>query len=369
MMEKFSPIFEGVNDPRKSNATRHELQEMLMIGLLCVLCGGEGCCDMALFGRSKERFLRRFMTLAHGIPSHDAFSDLFNALDPANFQQAMLRLAEGFARELGGVIAIDGKCLRRSFDRASGTSPLHLVQAFATQARLVLGQIAVDEKSNEISAMPALLELLDLDGRIVTADAMHTQRGTAGAIRAQGGDYVLALKGNQGTLHEDVKLFLDDPGCEESLLTFQSVDDGHGRIETRAAAISTDIGWLQERHSWPGLKAIGKVTAMREIDARQTARTRYYLLSLPLEPERFLHVTRAHWAIENELHWVLDVTMNEDQARNRAENGPENLAILRRMALNLARTEPTKGSMRGKLKRAAWQDEFMLDLIQAAIPA
>lgn len=166
-----------------------------------------------------------------------------------------------------------------------------------------------------------------------------------------------------------MKLFLDDPGCEESLLTFQSVDGGHGRIETRTAAISTDIGWLQERHSWPGLKAIGKVTAMREIDARQTARTRYYLLSLPLEPERFLHVTRAHWAIENALHWVLDVTMNEDQARNRTENGPENLAILRRMALNLARTEPTKGSMRGKLKRAAWQDEFMLDLIQAAIPA
>jgi hypothetical protein len=201
MMEEFYHIFEGVNDPRKSNATRHDLQEMLMIGLLCVLCGGEGCCDMALFGRSKERFLRRFMTHEHGIPSHDAFSDLFNALDPKNFQQAMLRLAEGFARELGGVIAIEpapaqagGKCLRRSFDRASGVSPLHLVQAFATQARLVLGQIAVDETSNEISAMPALLELLDLDGRIVTADAMHTQRGTAGAIRAQGGDYVLALK-------------------------------------------------------------------------------------------------------------------------------------------------------------------------------
>ena len=368
-MEEFYPIFESVNDPRKSNATRHDLQEMLMIGLLCVLCGGEGCCDMALFGRSKEAFLRRFMTLEHGIPSHDAFSDLFNALDPENFQQAMLRLTEGFARELGGVIAIDGKCLRRSFDRTSGASPLHLVQAFAAEARLVLGQIAVDEKSNEISAMPALLELLDLDGRIVTADAMHTQRGTAGAICAQGGDYVLALKGNQGTLHEDVKLFLDDPGCGENLLTFQSVDDGHGRIETRAAAISTDIGWLQERHSWPGLKAIGKVTAIREIDGRQTARTRYYLLSLPLEPERFLHVTRAHWAIENGLHWVLDVTMNEDQARNRTENGPENLAILRRIALNLARAENTKGSMRAKLKRAAWQDEFMLDLIQAAIPA
>jgi predicted transposase YbfD/YdcC len=370
-MEEFSHLFEGVSDPRRSNATRHDLHEMLMIALLSVLCGGEGCHDMSLFGRSKERFLRRFMALEHGIPSHDAFSDLFNALDPKSFQQVMQRLLGDFARNLAGdcdpVIAIDGKALRRSFDRASGKSPLHLVQAFAAEARLVLGQIAVDEKSTEITALPELLALLDVKGRIITADAMHTQRATAEAVCARGGDYVLALKGNQGTLFEDVRLYLNDLALMVNCQSFQSVDAGHGRIETRTALISTDIDWLQERHNWPGLSAIGKVTATRETGGKQTRQSRYFLLSRPLTPERFLEVTRSHWRIENSLHWVLDVTMNEDQARNRTGNGAENLALLRRMALNLARTEPAKGSMRGKIKKAGWSDDFMPDMIRAAL--
>jgi len=177
----------------------------------------------------------------------------------------------------------------------------------------------------------------------------------------------LALKGNQATLFQDAKLYLDDLDAAENCRSFQSVDADHGRIETRSAMISDDIGWLQERHNWPGLSAIGKVTATREVGGKQTSHTRYFLLSAALEPGRFLAVTREHWRIENSLHWVLDVTMNEDQARNRIGNGAENLALLRRMALNLARTEPTKGSMRGKIKKAGWSDEFMLDLIRAAI--
>jgi len=366
-MKEFSQLFEGVSDPRRSNATRHDLHEMLMIALLCVLCGGEGCHDMSLFGHSKERFLRRFMLLAHGIPSHDAFSDLFNALDPKSFQPVMLRLLGDFARNLTGVIAIDGKALRRSFDKASGKSPLHLVHAFAVEARLVLGQVAVDQKSNEITAIPELLTLLDVKDRIITADAMHTQRATSEAVCARGGDYILALKGNQGTLFEDAKLYLDDPALTANCQSFQSVDADHGRIETRTAVISDDIDWLQERHDWPGLSAIGKVTYMRETDGRQTCQTRYFLLSRPLEPARFLEVTRSHWRIENSLHWVLDVTMNEDQARNRTGNGAQNLALLRRMALNLARTEPTKGSMRGKIKKAGWSDDFMLNMVRAAV--
>ncbi len=366
MVEDFSHIFEGVEDPRRSNATRHDLHEMLMIALLCTLCGGEGCCDMALFGRAKEPFLRKFMVLEHGIPSHDAFSDLFNALDPDNFQQVMVRLVDKFAGELDGVVAIDGKSLRRSFCRASGKSPLHLVQAFCSQASMVLGQIAVDEKSNEITAMPKLLELLDIEGRIVTADAMHTQRATAKAICEKGGDYVLALKGNQGALYEDVKLYLDDPHVQENLDVFQDVDAGHGRVETRIASIGGDIAWLQECHQWPALAAIGKVTATRQGGVKQSTETRYYLLSHPLPANQFLAASRAHWSIENCLHWVLDVTMNEDAMRNRTGNGPQNLAILRRIALNLARSEPSKGSMRGKLKKAGWNDEFILDLIRAA---
>jgi predicted transposase YbfD/YdcC len=198
-MEGFSQLFEGVSDPRRSNATRHDLHEMLMISLLSVLCGGEGCHDMSLFGRSKERFLRGYLALKHGIPSHNAFCELFNALDPKSFQKVMARLLGDFACNLEGVIALDGKALRRSFCRTSGKSPLPLVQAFAAEARLVLGQVEVDQKSNEITALPELLALLDVRGRIITADAMHTQRATAEAVCARGGDYVLALKGNQGS--------------------------------------------------------------------------------------------------------------------------------------------------------------------------
>ena len=365
-MEEFSHIFEGVEDPRKSNATRHDLHEMLMIGLLSTMCGGEGCCDMALFGRTKREFLESFMTLKHGIPSHDAFSDLFNALDPLKLQTVLMRLVEGFADQLGDVVAVDGKALRRSYDRAKKKSALHLVQAFATHSRLVLGQVAVDAKSNEITALPALLEMLSIKGRIVTADAMHTQKATAQAVTQAGGDYVLALKGNQRELHKDVSLFLDDPDHAQMCDAFQSVDGDHGRIETRRALICHDVDWLKARHDWPGLKAIGKIIATREKDGKTTTQTRYYLLSTPLSAERFLAVARAHWAIENSLHWVLDVTMNEDRMRNRKEKGPENLAIMRRVALNLARAEKSKGSMRGKLKKAGWHNPFMLDLIRAA---
>ena len=351
-MEEFHHIFEGVEDPRQSNATRHDLHEMLMIGLLSTMCGGEGCSDMALFGRTKRTFLDSFMTLKHGIPSHDAFSDLFNALAPLKLHTVLMRLVEGFADRLGEVIAVDGKTLRRSYDRARQQSALHLVQAFATHSRLVLGQVAVGAKSNEITALPALLEMLSLKGRIVTADAMHTQKATARA----GGDDVLALKGNQGALHEDVSLFLDAPDHAEMCDPFQSVAGAHGRIETRRALICHDLAWLNARHDWPGLKAIGKVIATREKAGKITTQSRYYLLSTSLSAERFLAVTRAHWAIENSLHWVLDVTMNEDRARNRKEKGPENLAIIRRVALNLARAEKSKGSMRGKLKKTGWHN-------------
>jgi predicted transposase YbfD/YdcC len=366
-MEGFSQLFEGVSDPRRSNATRHDLHEMLMISLLSVLCVGEGCHDMSLFGRSKERFLRGFMALKHGIPSHNAFCELFNALDPKSFQKVMARLLGDFSCNLEGVIALDGKALRRSFCRASGKSPLQLVQAFAAEARLVLGQVAVDQKSNEITALPELLALLDVRGRIITADAMHTQRATAEAVCARGCDYVLALKGNQGSLFEDVRLYLNDTEVAGNCKSFQSVDAGHGRIETRTAVISADICWLHERHDWPGLRAIGKVIATRETGGKQTTQTRYFLLSTTLKPERFLEVTRNHWVIEISLHWVLNVTLNEDQARNRTGNGAENFALLRRMALNLARTESTKGSMRGKIKKAGWSDDFTLDMIRAAV--
>ena len=328
-MEEFHHIFAGVEDPRKSNATRHDLHEMLMIGLLSTMCGGEGCSDMALFGHTKRAFLDSFMTLKHGIPSHDAFSDLFNALDPLKLQTVLMRLVEGFADQLGEVIAVDGKTPQRSYDRAKQQSALHLVQAFAAHSRLVLGQVAVEAKSNESTALPALLEMLSLKGRIVTADAMHTQKATARAVTQAGGDYVLALKGNQSAFFEDVSLFLDAPDRAGICDVFQRVDDGHGPIETRRALICHDLAWLDARYDWPGLKAIGKVMATREKAGKTTTQSCYYLLSTPLSAERFLAVARVHWAIENSLHWVLDVTMNEDRARNRKEKGLENLAMMR----------------------------------------
>ena len=361
-MEGFAAVFAALDDPRTGNAKRHLLLEILMIALCTVLSGGESCADMALFGRAKERFLRQFLTLPHGIPSHDTFSRVFRLLEPSQFRACFTAFMQRFAATCRGVVAIDGKTLRRSFDAASGASPLHLVSAWACEQRLVLGQLAVDGKSNEITAVPELLEMLALEGSIVTVDALNCQRAIAERVIGQGADYVLALKGNQGTLFDDVRLFLDDP--RTPLAGAGATDGGHGRIEHRQAGLTGDIAWLQAQHAWPGLRAIGKITARREIvGGKTTLETRYYLLSTVLSPERFNQVVRRHWDIENGLHWVLDVVLNEDRARNRKDHGPENLALLRRLALNLAQLEPSKGSTRGKLKRAGWDDAFLAQLL------
>lgn len=228
----------------------------------------------------------------------------------------------------------------------------------------MLGQLAVGAKSNEIVAVPKLLELLSLRGTIVTADALNCQRQIARQVTEQGGDYALALKGNQPALFDDVRRFLDDP--ETPRVSAGATDAGHGRIETRTASLTSDIAWLQESHAWPGLQAIGKVEASREIDGRTSTQTRYDLLSQAFDPARFNDIVRSHWGIENSLHWVRDVTMDEDRARNRKDPGPENLALLRKLALTLAKREPSKGSMRGKLNRAGWDTSFLADLLANA---
>ena len=360
-MDDFAELFEDLEDPRTGNAKRHALHEMVLIALCAVLSGGETCADMALFGRLKQDFLKEFLALEHGIPSHDTFSRLFRLLDPAAFRTWFIAFMQHFAETCEGVVALDGKTLRRSFDRASAASPLHLVSAWAADQRLVLGQLAVGAKSNEIVAVPKLLELLSLRGTIVTADALNCQRQVATQVIEQGGDYALALKGNQPALLDDVRRFLDDP--ETPLRSASETNAGHGRIETRTASLSGDIAWLQDSHAWPGLAAVGKVTAMRQIDGKTRTQTRYYLLSQAVDPARFNAIVRGHWSIENSLHWVLDVIMDEDQLRNRKDHGPENLALLRRLALNLAKLEPSKGSMRGKLKRAAWDTTFLGNLL------
>jgi predicted transposase YbfD/YdcC len=265
---------------------------------------------------------------------------------------------ERFAETVPGVIAIDGKTLRRSFDRASGQSPLHLVSAWAADTSLMLGQIATDAKSNEITAVPKLLAMLSLKGMIVTADAMSCQRAIARRIVDQGGDYVMAVKSNQPALHDDVRLFLDDPAREPGE-TDTTVDGGNGRIDTRTATVSTDVEWLRHTHKWPGLTCIGKIHRTREYPGQKTQHTAYYILSKPMSAKQLNQIVRAHWGIENTLHWVLDVTMNEDWTCNRKDHGPSNIALLRRWALNAHRMEASKGSVKGKLKQAGWDDAFL----------
>ena len=281
-------------------------------------------------------------------------------LDTEQFRAAFQRFMAGFSEQCEGVVAIDGKVLRRSFDSASGKSPLHMVAAWGCEQRFVLAQIATDAKSNEITAVPKLLEMLRLKGTIVTADALNCQRAIAQQIVDQGGDYALALKGNQGTLHDDV--VLDDP-ASKAITAEPVVEADHGRIETRTATVATDIAWLNKDHHWPGLAAVGKVERLRETAGKTTSQTTLYLLSAPLTPERFNEVVRSHWGVENRLHWRLDFVMNEDQDRDHLGNGPHNLAVLRHMAINVMQKDGEKGSLRGKFKRASWDEAYLARLL------
>src|SRR5271166_774452 len=362
-VERFVACLEGLEDPRRGNAGRHDFYELLIMALCAVLCGGQSAVDMALFVRSKEPLLRGFLELKNGLPSHDTFSRLFRLLDPEQFRTTFQRFMVRFSEAVQGVVAIDGKVLRRSFDRASGKSPLHMVSAWGCEQRLVLAQIATDAKSNEITAVPKLLEMLSLKGTIVTTDALNCQRDIAQQIVDQGGDYALALKGNQGTLLDDVSTYFDDPASKTT--TAKPVVDGdHGRIETRTATVCTDIDWLED-HRWPGLTAIGKVVRTRETTTKTTTETAYYLLSSALSPERCNEIVRSHWGVENRLHWRLDVVMNEDQDRTRLDNGPHNLAVLRHMALNVMQKDTTKGSLRTKFMRAGWDEAYLARLDEA----
>jgi predicted transposase YbfD/YdcC len=377
VLDRFAACFEDVQDPRSGNAGLHDFHALLIIALCTVLCGGQGAVDMALFAKAKEPFLREFLELENGPPSHDTFSRLFRRLDPDQFRAAFQAFMAAFSEACQGVIAIDGKVLRRSFDRASGKSALHMVSAWGCEQRMVLGQIATDAKSNEITAVPKLLKLLMLKDTIVTfafrsrhvnvpkcgtVDALNCQRAIASQIIEQGGDYALALKGNQGTLHADVELYFNDPEREPGE-THTTVDADNGRIETRTAEVASDIEWLRHTHKWPGLVCLGKVTRKRETATKTEIETAYYLLSKTMTAERLNAVVRSHWGIENRLHWRLDVVMNEDQDRNRMENSPYNLAILRHMAMNVMQKEGSKGSLRGKFKRAGWDDAYLRKLL------
>jgi len=335
-MPSLITILRQVPDPRTGNAQRHALLDLLVIALAASVCGAESCVDFAEFAEDREDLLREFLSLENGLPSHDTFSRLFRLLDP----QAFGRAFEAFLEDLGtdglGVLAIDGKTLRRSFDRAAGRSPLHVVTAFGAGARLAIGQSAVPEGGNEITAARALLETLCLDGVLVTADALHTQSDTAALILDRGGDYLFALKGNHPLLMREVAEYFASP--PEKLAQFQTV-------------------------GLPGLAMIACVQSDRQIGESLTTASRLYVSSARLTPEAFAKAVRAHWSIENSLHWVLDMSFNEDRARNRKDNGPENLSILRKLTLNILQKARPKLPVSRKRKRAGWSDDFAKSII------
>jgi predicted transposase YbfD/YdcC len=356
-----------IPDPRRGNAQRHELLDILAIALVASVCGAESCVDFAEFAEDREPLLREFLNLKNGLPSHDTFSRVFRLLDPAAFG----RVFEAFLDDLGaagdGVLAIDGKTLRRSFDRAAACSPLHVVTAFGTGARVAIAQRAVAEGGNETLAARAMLETLALDGVLVTGDAMHAQSATAEIILGRGGDYLFQLKANRPAMLREVAAFFADPPAP--LPAFETTDADHGRIETRRHRVTRDVRWIfsDRRHPdefrLPGLACIACIEAERREGHRIATSTRYFLSSAPLTPERLAAAARGHWAIENSLHWVLDVTFDEDRARNRRDHGPENLALLRRLTLNLLNRARPKMSVSRKRKRSGWSDAFARTII------
>lgn len=365
-------LLEQVPDPRTGNATRHRLLDVLTIALVASICGCESCVEFADFAEDREAFFREFLRLDNGLPSHDTFSRLFRLLDPEALSGCFGCFLDAVGTNGAGVVAIDGKTLRRSFDAASRDNPLAVVTAFASASRLVVGQesFRVANGDSEILAARALLSCLDLNGHLVTADAIHCQTETARLIRARGGDYLLRLKANRPALHEMVADYFADPKTVVTLATHQTTDGDHGRIEVRRAIVSLDLDWMTgpktactEPVALPDLACLGMIEATVERGGKTTVTRHYHLSSRILTPEDYLAAARSHWAIENGLHWVLDVTFDEDRARNRKDNGPENLAILRKLALNVLNRARPGISIRRKRKRSGWSDEFARSVI------
>ena len=358
--------FQDLPDPRVARTREHRLLDLLVIAVCTLLCGGEGFNDMEDFGRAKEEWLKTFLELPSGIPSHDTFNRLFQALDPQSFLECFVRWTQSLRAAVSEeIVALDGKALRRAL-QAGGTAPV-LVSAWARENGLVLGQLKVSAKSNEITAVPELLRALELAGCIVTLDAMGCQRNIAKEIQEADAEYVLALKGNQGTVHQEVRSYLDDAitrGSKE-LVRVETVEKDHGRLETRRYWQSDALHWFADRAKWEGLQSVGVVEAVRQAGAQPATRERrYYLSSLGLDAARFARAVRGHWSVENQCHWMLDVNLGEDQSRVRTGHAAENLGTLRRLALNLLQREKTKKrGIKGKQKNAGWDHSYLLTLL------
>ncbi len=360
----FQSVVSTLEDPRQHAKVLYPLDEILLLCLCGVVSGCESFVDIVEYGAEKLKFLRRLADFQHGIPSHDTLSTVFRALEPEPFNTVFAQWASKLSGRIdGAVVAVDGKTVRGS--KAGAMSPLHLISAYCDDLRLVLGQRASAHKKNEIKDIPKLLDLLYLEGAIVTLDAMGCQRDIARKIRDKSADYVLALKANQGSLYEDAALWFEERE-HDNIESLQTVDGDKGRIETRIYTQCEDIDWLRERHpDWAGLTSIGRVMSTREVHGKTTMQTRYFISSLPVNVKRFAHAVRSHWGIENRLHWVLDMTFRDDDCRVRKDQGPKNFAVIKHMAMNLLNKAKDKKSLRVMRKKAGWNNRFLLQILGA----
>lgn len=361
-MESFWSAFEGVEDPRKSNV-RYPLSDVLFIALAALLSGSETCADMAEFGSAKIDYLSEIIDLPHGTPSHDTFSRVFRLIDPRQFEPIFADFAAQFKVGLGEVIAVDGKALRGAYQRGRKTNPLHTVSLWATQARATIATTLAPGR-NEIKGVLAALQLVDLTGCMVTADALHCRRDVTEMIVNQGGDFCIVLKANQPDLSSHATRLLDAGVAAGMTGATLGPDISHDREETRTALVVVADA-LSDQHKIKQINAFGRVTSLRQPlnGSMASVQTRLYILSKPISASELLKISRAHWGIENNLHHVLDVTLKEDACRSRKDNGPINLAALRRVTLNILKRHPHKTSLRLKIKRAAWNNHFLSELL------
>lgn len=366
--------FSEIEDPRIDRQKLHQLPDILFLVFCGVICGVDSWEDFVLFGESKLDFLRRYVPLKNGIPSKNTFQRVITRLDPDAFRECFLNWVSAYEKELGSIIAIDGKALRRSFDKASKTSAAHMVSAFATEARLVLAQEKVAEKSNEITAIPKIIEMLDVNNSIVTLDAMGCQRAISEKIIDAGGDYVIALKGNQGSLHKAVaKHFnntLDMSYCKDVDMA-ETNESNRDRIEKRKCLVTDRVDQLDLPEQWPGMKSCLLIESTRVQDGKETVERRFYISSLAADAKRHNQIVRSHWAVENSLHWVMDMVFREDESRIRDGFGAENMSLIKHVALNKLRAvkSDTKRavSLKGLRKKAGWDDDALHSILQKVI--